>query len=253
MPVYDSDRITLYQDDCRNVLPIFPAEMFDMVVTDPPYLVSDSGRWGSGHEIIEGDSDPSWVLPVFEQIARVLKPDSLCLTFYGWPHADIFFSAWKAVGLRPVSTLVFLKNRIAFGRFTRSQHELAYLLAKGSPAKPKNAVGDVLHWHQAKPQLHPHQKPLGAIGRIIGTYTDEDAVILDPFAGSGTTLLAARRLGRAAGGVEIDEGHCDTASLRLAQNMLPYLPPLTPEQLSLLDVIEPILEEPPMTGSFFQI
>lgn len=246
MPLYDRDGITLYNDDCRNVLPIFPSETFDMVVTDPPYLVSYSGRWGSDGKEIEGDSDPSWVLPVFGEIARVMKPDSLCLTFYGWPHTDIFFSAWRAVGLRPVSSLVFLKNRIGLGQYTRSQHELAFLLAKGSPQKPKHAKSDVLHWQEAKPKLHPNQKPLGAIGRIIGTYTEEDAVILDPFAGSGTTLLAARRLGRRAVGIEIDEKHSETAFFRLAQNMLPYSPPLTPEQLSLLDIIEPLLEEEPI-------
>jgi len=54
------------------------------------------------------------------------------------------------------------------------------------------------------------------------------------------------KIGRYAVGVEIDENHCETAYFRLAQNMLPYSPPLTPEQLSLLDIIEPLLEEEPI-------
>jgi len=241
MPVYDRDGITLYRDDCRNVLPIFPAETFDMVITDPPYLVSYAGRWGSDWGVIEGDSDPSWVLPVFMEISRVLKPDSLCLSFYGWPHTDIFFSAWRKAGLRPVSAIVCVKDRIGLGRFTRSQHELGFLLAKGKPRRPECATSDVFHWQRPDPQLHPNQKPLGMVEKIIATFTNEDAIILDPFAGSGTTLVAARRLGRCAIGAEIEEAHCETAALRLSQELLPYSPPFVPRQIS----VQVALDLPP--------
>jgi site-specific DNA-methyltransferase (adenine-specific) len=60
-----------------------------MVLTDPPYLVSYSGRWGSNWGVIKGDTDPSWVLPVYRELWRALMPDSLCITFYGWPSADV--------------------------------------------------------------------------------------------------------------------------------------------------------------------
>ncbi|MBX7136133.1 MAG: hypothetical protein K1X67_25970 [Fimbriimonadaceae bacterium] len=243
MPIFDRDGISLYHDDCRNVLPRFAAETFDMVITDPPYLVSYAGRWGSDWGIIEGDSDPSWVHPVFMEISRVLKPDSLCLSFYGWPHTDIFFSAWRAAGLRPVSSLVFIKQRFGLGRFTRSQHELAFLLAKGSPKRPARAETDILEWQHPRPQVHPNEKPFNAICRIVGMYTSEDSLILDPFAGSGTTLAAARKLGRRAVGIEIDERHCENAALKLAQPMLPLTESAIEHQLFLMDMIGPDLLE----------
>src|SRR5689334_8283971 len=105
-PYYENDGITLYQGDCQEILPSLQAESFDLVLTDQPYLVSYAGRWGSDWGVIEGDSDQSWVLPVNRELWRTLKPDSLCITFYGWPSADVFFDAWYLSGFRPVSVLV---------------------------------------------------------------------------------------------------------------------------------------------------
>src|SRR5687768_11314812 len=102
-PYFEQDGITLYHGDCREILRDLPRESADMVLTDPPYLVSYTGRWGGGAQPIEGDSDPSWVAPVFVELWRVMKRDSLCLSFYGWPHADTFLHTWKLIGFRPVS------------------------------------------------------------------------------------------------------------------------------------------------------
>src|SRR5713226_2795622 len=129
-PYYEHRGITLYHGDCREILRQLDAGAADMVITDPPYLVSYTGRWGSDWGTIEGDSDPSWLAPVFVELWRVLKQDSLCLSFYGWPHADTFLSAWKLIGFRPVSLIVLLKQNWGLGYFSRAQHETAYLLAK---------------------------------------------------------------------------------------------------------------------------
>ena len=233
-PYYENDGITLYHGDCREILPELQAESFDMVLTDPPYLVSYSGRWGSDWGVIEGDSDQSWVLPVYRELWRTLKPDALCATFYGWPSADVFFDAWSLVGFRPVSVLVLIKGRWGLGYFTRAQHEQAYLLAKGSPKKPQVAISDVLVWDDISQQVHPNQKPLGVISRLISTYSIEDASILDPFCGSGTTLVAARNLARRVVGIEIEERYCELAARRLSQHVFNYREPVgLPEQLLL--------------------
>src|SRR5690348_1178881 len=94
-PFYDQDGITICCGDCREVLRGLPAESAGCVVTDPPYLVNFKGRWDQKHKPIAGDGDGSWLLPVFREVYRVLKPNSFCVSFYGWPHADLFLSGWK--------------------------------------------------------------------------------------------------------------------------------------------------------------
>ena len=234
-PYFENDGVTLYHGDCREILPGLHSETFDLVLTDPPYLVSYSGRWGSDWGVIEGDTDQSWVLPVNRELWRVLRPDSLCISFYGWPSADVFFDAWYLTGFRPVSVLVLIKPRWGLGFFTRAQHEQAYVLAKGRPKKPDAAISDVLISEDIDQQLHPNQKPLGAISRLVSAFSAADAMILDPFSGSGTTLVAARNLGRRAVGIEIEERFCELAALRLSQQVFHFAEPAhAPEQLPLI-------------------
>jgi len=125
-PYYQWRGITLYHGDSRQILPQLEADTFDLVLTDPPYLVSYAGRWGREYEPIEGDSDSSWVVPIYSEIHRLLKADAFCLSFYGWPHAETFLSTWRQVGLRPVSVFALIKGRIGLGYYTRAQHEQAY-------------------------------------------------------------------------------------------------------------------------------
>jgi adenine-specific DNA-methyltransferase len=234
-PYFETDDgIVLYHGDCQEILPELDTESFDLVLTDPPYLVSYSGRWSSEWGIIEGDTDQSWVNPVYRELWRVLKPDSLCISSYGWPSADVFFEAWCLTGFRPVSVIVLIKGRWGLGYFTRAQHEQAYVLAKGRPRKPEAAISDVLVWDDISQQVHPNQKPLGVISRLISTYSIEKAAILDPFCGSGATLVGARNLARRAVGIEIDERYCEFAARRLSRHIFHHREPVgLPEQLLL--------------------
>jgi site-specific DNA-methyltransferase (adenine-specific) len=216
-PYYQHGGITLYHADCRDVMRGMESESVDFVLTDPPYIISYKSRWGKNRGVIQGDDDGRWLAPVFSELWRVLAADSLCLSFYGWPHADAFMTVWKLVGFRPVSQFVFVKNGFGLGYFSRAQHEPAYLLAKGKPAKPAKAISDVVDWRRVREPEHPTQKPLGVISTLMAAYADEKSLILDPFCGSGTTLVAARALGRRAIGIETDERHCEVAARRLAE------------------------------------
>jgi site-specific DNA-methyltransferase (adenine-specific) len=233
-PYFENDGVTLYQGDCREILPELGSESFDLVVTDPPYLVSYISCWGTEWRTIQGDSDPTWVHPAFSEIWRVQKRDSLCFSFYGWPTADIFLGAWKTIGYRPVGHIALVKVRCGFGRFMRTQHAVAYLLAKGTPQKPAAPMSDVLIAEPPYPLLHPNQKALGPISQLITTYAPDVARVLDPFSGSGTTLVAARSVGRRAVGIEIEERFCEAAALRLSQQILDLPKPSEPAEQMLL-------------------
>jgi len=219
-PYYEYRGMTIYHGDCRTVLPTLPSESVDFVLTDPPYLVNYTGRWDSDRHAIVGDDDPSWVRPVFSELFRVMRPDTFAVTFYGWPHADIFVGAFKAIGFRLVSHVVFIKHLWGLGRYFRGQHEVAYLLGKGKPAVPEKPISDVIDWTREPDAFHPNQKPVAAIGRVLATYAPERALVLDPFMGSGSTLRSAKDLGLSAIGIEIEESYCRKAAARLAQEVL---------------------------------
>jgi len=245
-PYFTDRAVSIFCGDCRDLLRALPSDSVDMVLTDPPYGVGYRGRWGADSPAIAGDEGPTIMLPAFTEIWRLLKPDSLCLSFYGWPHADEFLRTWKRIGFRPVSHIVCIKNNIGLGYFSRSQHETAFLLAKGNPRRPEPAMSDVFAWEREPCVFHPSQKPLQVISRLLSTFTDEGDLVLDPFMGSGTTLVAARSLGRRAIGIEIEERYCEIAAQRLAQQVLDFRPAAAPA------IDEPATlfpREEPSTGS----
>ena len=198
--------------DCIDVLSYLPARSVDFVLTDPPYLVRYQDR--RGRRVINDDND-AWLKPAFCQIYRVLKHDSLCVSFYGWDKVDTFMAAWREAGFRPVGNIVFRKPYASRSRYLSYRHESAYLLAKGIPAFPDRPPPDVLDWRYSGNRLHPTQKPVESMKPLIDAYTRPGAVVLDPFCGSGSTLVAARELGRRYIGIDLDPDHHRTARTRL--------------------------------------
>ena len=79
-----------------------------------------------------------------------------------------------------------------------------------------------VHYCSAEREKHPTQKPEGAIERILRASSNEGDLVLDPFMGSGTTLRAAKDLGRKAIGIEIEERYCEIAARRCAQEVISY-------------------------------
>lgn len=154
--------------------------------------------------------------PAFREIYRVLKSDALCLSFYGWNKTDVFFDAWQAAGFRIVGHIVFCKSYASSKSFVGYQHESAYLLAKGQPKLPDNPPADVVKWVYTGNRLHPTQKPVEVLRPFIEAYCPTGGVVLDPFCGSGSTLVAAKNCGREFIGIELEQRHCETAGLRLA-------------------------------------
>jgi len=212
--LFDSMLDGLTCGDCINIMAHLPGSCVDFVLTDPPYLVRYHDR--SGRRIINDDND-AWVKPAFVQIHRVLKPDSLCVSFYGWNKTDVFMAAWREAGFAVVGHIVFRKHYASKSRFLSYEHESAYLLAKGRPSLPASPVPDVLDWQYSGNKLHPTQKPVQPLKTLIGAFTKPGGVVLDPFAGAGSTLVAAHELGRRFIGIELDQQHHRTATARLRE------------------------------------
>jgi site-specific DNA-methyltransferase (adenine-specific) len=204
---------TIVNGDCLDILPRLADSSADFILTDPPYLVRYRDRAG---RIVENDDNAHWLKPAFAQMYRALRPDSFAVSFYGWPHAGRFLDAFRAAGFRVAGHLAFPKRYTSTTRYLRYQHELAYLLAKGSPARPAEPIGDVLDWTYSGNKLHPTQKPLSVLLPLVETFCPPGGLVLDPFAGSGSTLVAARMLGRRYLGIELDPAYCAIARRRLA-------------------------------------
>lgn len=250
-PYYDHAGIVIYHGDCREILPHLPK--VDLVLTDPPYgteelgggygrrqLHSIDGRHG---RTIAGDSDLSMlsqtvpILPISENSWTV----AFCAPRRMPEVADIF----RGAGFEYYGALIWNKVVPGLGYSIRYSHEDALVFKTGEPAKPEPPIVSVFTECVDRVDTfsrHPHQKPEG-FWRAAMRFSP--GLILDPFMGSGTTLVAAKQLGRRAIGIEIEEKYCRIAVDRLSQEMLPFEPvrPQTDEQMRLLAWQDEIGEE----------
>jgi site-specific DNA-methyltransferase (adenine-specific) len=198
--------------DCIEAMRRMPANTVDLIVTDPPYLVNYRDRDGRS---IQNDVDASWLKPAMAEAYRVLKQDRVAVCFYGWSKVDKFFEAWKDAGFQPVGHLVFRKTYSSKSRFFRYQHEQAFLLAKGRPPLPKQPLGDVMDMPYSGNKLHPTQKPVSTLASLIRAFSLPGEIVLDAFAGSGSSCAAALLTGRKYIGIELNAEYHQAAVLRL--------------------------------------
>jgi adenine-specific DNA-methyltransferase len=91
------------------------------------------------------------------------------------------------------------------------------LLAKGDVQPPAQPIQDVIEFRYTGNKLHPTEKPVTALTPLIEAFCPAQGIVLDPFAGSGSALVAAHQLGRQCVGIELDEQHHRTATARLRE------------------------------------
>ncbi len=203
---------TVVNADCIQFMPNLADKSIDFVLTDPPYITRYKSRDG---RIVPNDDNDAWLKPAFAEMYRVLKQDSFCVSFYGWPRVDQFVAAYRAAGFRIVGHFVFPKRYASSSRYVRYQHECAHLLAKGRPQEASNAIADVIPWVYTGNKLHPTQKPLSILKPLVEAFSESGSTVLDPFSGSGSSLVAAKKLGRNYVGIELDPTYHAIAAKRL--------------------------------------
>lgn len=200
--------------DCVQVMSRFPSRAVDFILTDPPYLVGYKDRSG---RTLAGDNSPEWLQPACHEMYRVLKNDSLMVSFYAWNRADLFINAWKSAGFRIVGHIVFAKSYASKSTFVGYAHESAFLLAKGRPKTPERPIHDVIQWQYTGNRHHPTEKPVQSLRPLIESLTPPGAIVLDPFAGSGSTCVAAAESNRRYIGIELLEQYHAAGVRRLEQ------------------------------------
>lgn len=226
---YQDDSVTLYHGDCRGVMATMADASVASVLTDPPYTerTHAKARAKIAGGIREGvttfgaitDEDLRAVMAECGRVATRWVVATL-----DYRHA-VEFDANPPAGLKCQRIGVWVKTnptpQITGDRPAQGWEAIAYMhKAKGRSrwnggGKHGNYVTRI-----ADPEGHPAAKPLGILEDWVGMYTDPGETVLDPFAGSGTTLRAAKNLGRKAIGVELDERYCELIAKRLCQEVL---------------------------------
>jgi site-specific DNA-methyltransferase (adenine-specific) len=236
-----SPSVTLYKADCMDILPMLDADTFDAVVTDPPYasggrqqatarntvskaddaLCRDNDEWFLGDNMGQ-DTYIRWMRQVARECLRCVAHGGHGYVFTDWRQFTNLVTAWESVGWTLRSVIVWDKAKGgAMGSFWRNNHEWICVFAKGQPRSPAHR-SCYNTWTGAKPQGHGHptEKPMGLLNYIVGAIPKVSGLLLEPFAGSGTTLLAAAENGFRAVGIERSEAYAVACRDRLAQGLL---------------------------------
>lgn len=236
-PYYDEDGITIYHGDCREVLPVLglaPA----LVLTDPPYGVgertdraskgrgSEPGKTSSSLKGTKHQAAPSRdFLPVHGD-DEPFDPSHLLrfprLILWGANHyAERLPSSPSWIVWDKLDGLATTKRFV--GVDDNADCEMAWSNC-GGPARivPHRWKGMVRASEQGDRHLHPTQKPVWLMARLLEWRTEPGDLVLDPYAGSGPVLVASKLLGRRAVGIEYERAYCDVMVSRLAQGILDF-------------------------------
>lgn len=220
-PYYEDEWVTLYHGDCLDVLPEVDS-VVELVVTDPPYFQPAQHYVPArGVKPIRSLGDTSVLLHAFrawaEQIDRVLSPEGTAYVFCDGQSYPVTFNAFYSLG--KVRPLIWDKVTSFNGYTWRHGHELIAWVERPDAPRIPTGDGDIIRERAVRSSLrsHPAEKPVPLLVRLIDKHA---GCVLDPFAGSGASLYAARSLGRKSVGIEIEERYCEMIADRMSQGAL---------------------------------
>ena len=209
-PYYQDNFATIYHGDSREIIPTL--EPVDLVLTDPPYGMDYQSARRIDHQRfkkIVGDTQfPTWIFDL-------LKPSNAMFVWCRWDNLrDI---------PKPKSFIVWDKGCHSMGdlnhEFGRQWEGCAFY--PGKSHKFNHRPVDVIRVARVNPVAlcHPNEKPVAVLVPLLRSHAGN---VLDPFMGSGTTLRAAKDLGRKCIGIEIEEKYCEIAAKRLRQEVFEF-------------------------------
>lgn len=222
-PYYDSDDITVYHGNALEIIPQLP--QVDLIVTDPPYRCISGGN-------TKNPNRPSGILSIND--GKVFKHNDISTADY----AGLFYSVlsdpshcylminnlnledalrdFREAGFGFHNMLPWFKGSATPSRWYMKNVEPILFFRKGK-AFPINDCGStsLLQHPNPRKKLHPTQKPVQLMCEMIRNSSYVGQTVLDPFSGSGSTLMAARQLNRKAIGIELDEAYCEVIADRL--------------------------------------
>jgi len=222
-PYYQQSGVTIYHGDCREI----EIRGIDAIVTDPPFFLP-ADHFQSRMKWQRSWGDVS-VLGTFwratlDVFVPALKPTGHFLSFCNGDSYPVFYPEMYR-RFDTLKCLVWDKGHVGLGRIWRHQHEL---IIAGRWGDSFVDIGgrlwsDVIRVNAtaSSERDHPVEKPVELLANLIAPITPSGGLVVDPFMGGGSTLLAAKLNGRRAVGIEIEERYCEIAARRIQQEVLP--------------------------------
>lgn len=228
----------IIQGDCLEVMRCIPDGSVDLIVTSPPYNLKNStgngmkdgrgGKWSNAallkgydtyNDCMPHDKYVEWQRNCLSEMLRIIPDNGAIFYNHKWRvQAGLLQDRQDIVEGMPIRQIIIWRRKggINFnpGYFLPT-YEVIYLIAKKDfkLAKGANSFGDIWEFTQENKNLHPAPFPVDLIDRVISSTNAKN--VLDPFIGSGTTALAAKRLGRCFIGIELSPEYCEMARNRV--------------------------------------
>lgn len=229
---------TLYLGDALGVMQSRPSVKARALISDPPYCSggfteaqkrSAKGQglrsetlatvdWFGGDNMTSGGLQ--WLLRAVAVAFKGHALDDGCTAsfFADWRMVPLLATSIESAGLRFQSMPVWDKQAAGLGTGFRAQHECILHFAIGTPRYHSKSYGNVIRAPRMPSERdHPTEKPIGVMGALIDVQSEPDTLILDPFMGSGSTGVAAVRMGRSFVGIEHDAVYFETACRRIEE------------------------------------
>lgn len=215
-PYYHDNYVTLYHGDCREILPEISLDLLNLsLITDPV--------WPNALPCLRGSDRPQALLT---QMLAALAGNPIRMALHLGSNSDPRF-----LGAVPASLPFFRDVKLEyvcpgkFGRFL-NLHDTAYLFGAPPPVREGHRL--ITGQIKAQPEgrdkpAHPCPRNLAHASALVDWWSALTDMVLDPFAGSGTTLVAAKGHNRKAIGIEVEERYCEIAAQRLCQGVLSYV------------------------------
>jgi DNA modification methylase len=214
-PYYQDASCTIYHGDCRDCIACIPP--VDVIVTDPPYGI----EFATNHK--RSGIGASWHGTVIAGDDETALRDQVLSWWDGRPA--LVFGSWKAPKPEGVRTVLIWDKGPASGMGDlsipwKASWEEIYVIGRGFAGHRGEGVlkGFTIVGWETRGRTHPNEKPVSLMRELIGKCPG--GTILDPFMGSGSTLRAAKDMGRCAVGIEIEERYCEIAAKRLRQSVM---------------------------------
>jgi len=221
-PYYDDGTVTIYHGDTLEVLPSVADDSVRSMVLDPPYSMVPNAVRGRDDGAAGTSGAPMMLLgECLRHARRTLIAGGVAPIVCDWRRVpDVSYMA-TLTGMRLATCVAWTRTTVGTGGMFRSAWDPVLIAANGSPdAIDRAAIPNVVTANPPTVRCHPYEKPVELWAHILGRIPA--GLVVDPFAGSGASAVAARSAGHRWVGIEIEERYCEIAARRCAQDVLDF-------------------------------